>query len=87
MGDTPWRGGRLNGWLPYRRGLTTPMTHGTITSVEPTNMIEWEFQNEEGDSIEVEADGFDEACNLMFGEGEYDPSEWRLAYKDGAVCF
>ena len=46
-------------------------------------MIEWEFQNDEGDSIEVEAEGFEEASNLMFGDGEYDHNEWRLVAKDG----
>ena len=40
--------------------------------------MEWEFQNDDGDSVEIECEGFEEACYLMFGEGEYSPSEWRL---------
>ncbi len=46
-------------------------------------IIEWEFQNDDGDSIEVEAEGWEEASNLMFGDGEYDYNEWRLVAKDG----
>jgi hypothetical protein len=39
--------------------------------------------SDEGDSIEVEAEGFEEASHLMFGDGEYDHNEWRLVAKDG----
>jgi hypothetical protein len=47
-------------------------------------MIEWEFQNDEGDSIEVEADGFEEAVHIAFHrDGEYNADEWRLVAKDG----
>ena len=36
-------------------------------------------------SIEVEASCFDEASSIMFGEGDYDPNDWKLVLIDGAV--
>ena len=42
----------------------------------------WEFWNRHTDeTIEVEADGFDEACYILFNcdeDPDIDPSEWEL---------
>ena len=47
-------------------------------------MNEYEFYNElTDDTVEVEADGFEEASYLMFGDGEYDPSDWKLVSVNG----
>ena len=42
-------------------------------------MNEYEFWNESTDeTIEVEADSFEEAAHIMFGDGEYDCKDWEL---------
>ena len=33
-------------------------------------------------TVEVEAACFDEASNIMFGDGEYDPNDWKLVLID-----
>ena len=35
-------------------------------------------------SVEVEASSFDDASNIMFGDGEYDPNDWKLVLIDRA---
>ncbi|WP_413325742.1 hypothetical protein [Synechococcus sp. MIT S9503] len=34
--------------------------------------------------VEVEASSFDDASNIMFGDGEYDPNDWKLVLIDRA---
>jgi hypothetical protein len=42
-------------------------------------MNTYEFWNESADeTIEIEADGFEEASTIMFGDGEYDSKDWTL---------
>ena len=51
-------------------------------------MNEYEFWNESTDeTIVVEADGFEEASNIMFGDGEYDYMDWKLISANGHVSF
>ena len=51
-------------------------------------MNEYEFWNESTDeTIEVEFDGFEEASNIMFGDGEYDYMDWKLISVNGHVSF
>ena len=39
----------------------------------------WEFWNRHTDEeVEVDADGFDEACHILFSDPDIDPSEWEL---------
>ena len=33
-------------------------------------------------TVEVEAACFDDASNIMFGDGEYDPNDWKLVFID-----
>ena len=35
-------------------------------------------------AVEVEASSFDDASNIMFGDGEYDPNDWKLVLIDRA---
>ena len=49
-------------------------------------MNEYEFYNEvTGETVEVDADSFDEASNIMFGDDEYNPSDWELVSVNGQV--
>ena len=49
-------------------------------------MNEYEFcSNITGDTVEVDADTFDEAAHIMYGDGEYDPNEWELVSINGKV--
>ena len=49
-------------------------------------MNEYEFYNESTDeTIEVEADSFEEASHIMFGDDEYDSSDWELVTVNGRV--
>jgi hypothetical protein len=43
-------------------------------------MTTWIFNNPEtGEELEVDAEGFDEACNIMFsGEHALNPNDWEL---------
>jgi hypothetical protein len=43
-------------------------------------MQTWVFTNLQTDEeLEVDADGFDEACNIMFsGEHALEPNDWEL---------
>ena len=44
-----------------------------------TTMTTWIFTLLDGSAaLEVDADGFEEACNLMFGDDEYNPEDWEL---------
>ena len=39
----------------------------------------YEYYNEKEDAtIEIDADSFDEASHVMFGDGEYDYNDWEL---------
>ena len=33
-------------------------------------------------AVEVEASSFDDASNIMFGDGEFDPNDWKLVLID-----
>jgi len=47
-------------------------------------MNDYEFYNETTDeTVEVEADGFEEASHIMFGDGYYNPSDWTLLTVNG----
>lgn len=47
-------------------------------------MNEYEFYNElTDDTIEVEADSFEEAVHAMFSDGELNPSDWELVATNG----
>jgi hypothetical protein len=47
-------------------------------------MNTYEFWNESADeTIEIEAEGFEEASNIMFGDGEYDSKDWTLLTVNG----
>ena len=35
-------------------------------------------------AVEVEASSFDDPSNIMFGDGEYDPNDWKLVLIDRA---
>jgi len=42
-------------------------------------MNTYEFWNATDEEfVEVDADGFEEACYIMFGDGEYDYHHWEL---------
>ena len=49
-------------------------------------MNEYEFYNESTDeTVEVDADTFDEACAIMFEPEDCNPSEWELLSINGQV--
>ena len=49
-------------------------------------MNEYTFWNPTTEEeIDIEADGFEEASNIMFGEWEYDYKEWELHSVNGKM--
>ena len=43
----------------------------------------YSFSNQKSNqTVEVEAASLDEASSIMFGDGEYDPSDWKLVFID-----
>ena len=51
------------------------MNHTSSTIFKMTYVF-WNSATDE--EIDVEADGFEEAAHIMFGDGEYDYNEWQL---------
>ena len=45
--------------------------------------MSWEFINNEGETIEVEANTFDEASFILFNEWEENPSDWSFVSSYG----
>ena len=49
-------------------------------------MNEYTFWNPTTEEeIDIEADGFEEASHIMFGDGEYDHNEWELHSINGMM--
>lgn len=49
-----------------------------------TEMTEYSFYNEKKDEwADIEAVGFDHACNILFSDYEEDPMDWELVQVDG----
>ena len=63
-------------WLPDSHMPSKPFAYyeeGHIYS-----FLNQKVQN----TVEVEASCLDEASNIMFGDGEYDPNDWKLVLID-----
>ena len=66
----------LDDWLPDSQMPSKPFAQyeeGHIQSF-------WNQKIEK--TVEVEASCLDEASNIMFGDGEYDPNNWKLVLID-----
>jgi len=59
-------------WLPDSKMPSKPFAYyeeGHIYSF---------FNQKSNQTVEVEAASLDDASSIMFGDGEYDPSDWKL---------
>lgn len=63
-------------WLPDSKMPSKPFAYYEEGHV-------YSFLNQKIErTVEVEASCFDEASNIMFGDGEYDPNDWKLVLID-----
>ena len=63
-------------WLPDSKMPSKPFAYyeeGHIYSF---------FNQKSNQTVEVEAASLDEASSIMFGDGEYDLSDWKLVFID-----
>ena len=66
----------LDDWLPDSQMPSKPFAY-----YEEGHIYSFSNQNVEN-TVEVEASCLDEASNIMFGDGEYDPNNWKLVLID-----
>ena len=63
-------------WLPDSKMPSKPFAYYEEGHV-------YSFLNQKIErTVEVEASCFDEASKIMFGDGEYDPNDWKLVMID-----
>ena len=63
-------------WLPDSKMPSKPFAYYEEGHI-------YSFYNKKKDrTVEVETSCFDEASNIMFGDGEYDPNDWKLVLID-----
>ena len=66
----------LDDWLPDSLMPSKPFAHYEDGHI-------YSFLNHKyEETVEVEASCLDEASNIMFGDGEYDPNDWKLVLID-----
>ena len=59
-------------WLPDSKMPSKPFAYYEEGHI-------YSFSNQKSNqTVEVEAASLDEASSIMFGDGEYDPSDWKL---------
>ena len=63
-------------WLPDSQMPSKPIAY-----YEEGHIYSFSNQNVEN-TVEVEASCLDEASNIMFGDGDYDPNDWKLVLID-----
>ena len=63
-------------WLPDSQMPSKPLAY-----YEEGHIYSFSNQNVEN-TVEVEASCLDEASNIMFGDGDYDPNDWKLVLID-----
>ena len=63
-------------WLPDSKMPSKPFAYYEEGHI-------YSFSNQKSNQmVEVEAASLDEASSIMFGDGEYDPSDWKLVFID-----
>ena len=63
-------------WLPDSKMPSKPFAYYEEGHI-------YSFSNQKSNqTVEVEAASLDEASSIMFGDGEYDPSDWKLVFID-----
>ena len=63
-------------WLPDSQMPSKPFAYYEEGHI-------YSFLNQKAEkTVEVEASCLDEASNIMFGDGEYDPNNWKLVLID-----
>ena len=63
-------------WLPDSKMPSKPFAYYEEGHI-------YTFSNQKSNQmVEVEAASLDEASSIMFGDGEYDPSDWKLVFID-----
>ena len=63
-------------WLPDSQMPSKPFAYYEEGHI-------YTFSNQKVEkTVEVEASCLDEASNIMFGDGEYDPNDWKLVLID-----
>tara|TARA_B100001079_G_C16242831_1_gene439770 strand:- start:358 stop:789 length:432 start_codon:yes stop_codon:yes gene_type:complete len=63
-------------WLPDSQMPSKPFAYYEEGHI-------YSFLNQKAEkTVEVEASCLDEASNIMFGDGEYDPNDWKLVLID-----
>ena len=63
-------------WLPDSKMPSKPFAYYEEGHI-------YSFSNHKSNqTVEVEAASLDEASSIMFGDGEYDPSDWKLVFID-----
>ena len=63
-------------WLPDSKMPSKPFAYYEEGHI-------YTFSNQKSNqTVEVEAASLDEASSIMFGDGEYDPNNWRLVLID-----
>ena len=66
----------LDDWLPDSQMPSKPFAYYEEGHI-------YTFSNQKVETtVEVEASCLDEASNIMFGDGEYDPNDWKLVLID-----
>ena len=63
-------------WLPDSQMPSKPLAY-----YEEGHIYSFSNQNVEN-TVEVEASCLDEASNIMFGDGDYDPNDWKIVLID-----